>query len=289
MTEFDVNKPDAQRKLKYFHTQKFLFTPEDLTKQGIHLKGLQRKNPQKYYLTEMKTMIINSRRNNVLKDTTGIGQKQIHPFSSPINQLKTLNLQQLLARLSSAILYIHKLQIWTSIDKKYYEDLKDAKPDSINKAKVYEERIGQAHGSPNVKFIVSPNGTVMIHIICSDNPFRLYVEQDVSDILVFLGRVKDRLHSIFSDTRDTIIPPVKRWILKGCDVNKDIAINAVAQITLPDIQIPLVEKAVRAYVKSIGDRAYYRFELSLTPNESVGIALERIRTEVKIDKEILSM
>lgn len=61
--------------------------------------------------------------------------------------------------------------------------------------------------------------------------------------MVFLGRVvEDRLRLLFADTRDEILQPVDKWILKACDVNKDVEIDGVAQLTLPDIQILLFEK-----------------------------------------------
>jgi hypothetical protein len=290
MSKFDVKKEEAQRKIKHFRMKKVLFTAEDLAKQNAPLKGLKRENPQRYYLREMKSKMIESRKNNVQKDTTGIGQS-IMPstsFSSTIDELKASNLQEILTRLSSAILYIHNLQIWTCFDRKYYDDV-DIKPEPVNKAKICEERINKAHGPPNLKFIVSSNGTVMIHIINSEHPFRLYSEQDVSDILVFLGRVQEKLSALFSDTTGSIVQPVRKWILKGCDVNKDIEIDAVAQITLHDMQIPLFEKALRGYVKPIDDKVYYRFELILTQDEPIEIALERIRTQVKIDESIISL
>ena len=59
----------------------------------------------------------------------------------------------------------------------------------------------------------------------------------------------------------------------------------MAQITLSDIQIPLFEKALRAYVKVIGDKAYLRTEKFLTPNKPIGEALENIRTNVDLDKD----
>ena len=62
---------------------------------------------------------------------------------------------------------------------------------------------------------------------------------------------------------------------------------SVAQITLPDLQIPFVDKALRAYVKPLGDKVFYRVEWSLVPNETVREALENIRKEVKIDQDIL--
>jgi hypothetical protein len=58
-------------------------------------------------------------------------------------------------------------------------------------------------------------------------------------------------------------PTVRQWILKGCDVNKDIEISRKAKLTLPDKQIPFFEKTLRAYVKPIGDKVFYRVELSL--------------------------
>ena len=95
------------------------------------------------------------------------------------------------------------------------------------------------------------------------------MEQGVYDILVFLGRVQEILSSLFSDPSGSIVQLVKKWILKECDVNKDIEIDSLAQITLPDIQIPLFERALRGYVKSIDDKAYCRFELAIAPNHPI--------------------
>jgi hypothetical protein len=86
-----------------------------------------------------------------------------------------------------------------------------------------------------------------------------------------------------------LVQPVRNWILKECDVNKDIEIDSLAQITLPDMQIPLFERALRGYVKPIENKAYYRFELAPAPNQSIEIALKQIRTKVRIDKSILSL
>jgi len=145
------------------------------------------------------------------------------------------------------------------------------------------ERIGLY----DVKYEIYQNGSVMIYIISSNRPFRLYNEQDVIDILTFLGMVEERFRSVLSDPRGRIVLPVTRWVLKGCDVNKDVEISRVAQITLPDLQIPIVDKALRAYVKPIGAQVFYRVEWSLIPNESVRKSLEKIMKEIKIDKESL--
>ncbi len=42
---FTIKKQKAQRTLKHFRMKKLLFTAEDITKQNIHLKGLERDNP----------------------------------------------------------------------------------------------------------------------------------------------------------------------------------------------------------------------------------------------------
>jgi len=55
------------------------------------------------------------------------------------------------------------------------------------------------------------------------------------------------------------------------------------------MQIPLSKRALRCFVKPIDSKAYYRVELALAPNQPIEIALERIRTQVKIDESILSL
>ena len=97
------------------------------------------------------------------------------------------------------------------------------------------------------------------------------------------------LSILFSNTKGIIVQPARTWILKECDVNKDIEIDGFAQITLPDMQIPLFERALRSNVKPIDGKAYYRFELALAPNQPIGMALEQIRTKVKLDESVLSL
>ena len=45
-------------------------------------------------------------------------------------------------------------------------------------------------GSLNVKYVFSPNGAVMIYISCSENPFRIHEEEDISIIMTFLSRIE---------------------------------------------------------------------------------------------------
>jgi|SRR4051794_11726974 hypothetical protein len=72
------------------------------------------------------------------------------------------------------------------------------KPEPVNKAKICEARIDQPRGQPNVKFIISSNGTVMIYIINSEHPFPLSTDQDVSDILLYFLVECKRIYVLFS-------------------------------------------------------------------------------------------
>jgi len=222
---------------------------------------------------EMKSRVIESRRNNVLKDTTG---------TTTLETQKIQYLQDWLVKLSDVMLYIHKLQLQTKIDKENYDLLN---LDKHGIAKVHKEKIGQTNAPHNVEYQLHTNGTIMIFVSCSENPFRLYEEQDISKIMLFLGRVEDRLKILLSDNRDKVVPSVMDWILKCCDVNKDIEIDEMAELTLHGVQISMAEKAFRAYVKVIADKAYYRAEKSLTPNEPMVQALENIRTNTDLTKD----
>jgi hypothetical protein len=95
--------------------------------------------------------------------------------------------------------------------------------------------------------------------------------------------VVQKIRIIQFEPQGNLILPVNKWILKGCDVNKD----TVTQLTFTDMQMPLVEKALRAYVKVIGDKAYLRAEKYLTPDKPIEEALETIRTTVDSDKDFL--
>lgn len=105
-------------------------------------------------------------------------------------------------------------------------------------AKTITQWIGNANGgSMSLKFTIYPNGTVMIYLSCSENPFRLKFEDDISTIMTFLGRIEERLRNLLSDRRSIIASPVNKWILKNCDVNKDIEIDSLTQLSLTNMQM----------------------------------------------------
>jgi hypothetical protein len=83
-------------------------------------------------------------------------------------------------------LYIHKLKLELFINPEGYDDLNQNSV-KCNTAKLHEERIGKAKGKPNVKYVVYPNGKVMVYIACSDNPFKLETEADECLLFSFFG------------------------------------------------------------------------------------------------------
>jgi hypothetical protein len=78
------------------------------------------------------------------------------------------------------------------------------------KVKIYELRIDQSRDPYN--------DIVMIYIICSEHPFPLSIDQDVSDIFVYLDSVQENLSSLFSDTSGYIFLIVNKRILKESEM-----------------------------------------------------------------------
>ncbi len=104
----------------------------------------------------------------------------------------------------------------------------------------------------------------MVDVACSNNAFRLQSDSDVSNLLMFFGRVYDRLTFLLNDSFDHLVPPPAHWILLQCDVNRDIEISPFMQVTLPvNVQLKFVERVFRLYVKTLSDKATYRVEESL--------------------------
>jgi hypothetical protein len=116
----------------------------------------------------------------------------------------------------------------------------------------------------------------MIYIACSNNPFKLEVEEDVSSFFSFLGQVKDRLIHFLSDFSEQAIPHVMDWILVQCDINQDVGINIVEQLTLPDLQLRVYDRIFRLYVKNIDEASYYRREESRQINQGIRRAIPEI-------------
>jgi hypothetical protein len=280
-TKCSVKKPNAQRSFKYFHSINVLFTAQDLILQDINL--LQNKNPQEYFPTCIKAEIIeNLKRKSVLVQPTGVTlSKDSHfssknPLSNALEHQKAQSFLEVLLLLPFTPPYLHKIQLMFHLDMEYYNELKQNEQ-SINRAKPYEEIIGRRR----VTYRLSPNGTVEVAISTTDTPFRIEKDEDVSDLFSFLGQVRDRFLYHVSDIRERHVPPLLNWILKQCDLNKDVEIDEKAQLVLPDIQLKSADRVFRTYIKIMKDKAYCRVEESLTLNQILPEALDNIRHPYK--------
>ena len=258
---FRIHKKKAQRRLKNAIKGK-----ED--KQGI-LFTLDRKSPQQYYPTILKAEIFEKikKQNRPIKPT-GVSLYQDPNFE----QLKARYVSELLTLLQHQPICIHKPSFKLSINKNYYDEIDIKQTTKGNKSKVHEEKIGLR----NVRYEVYPDGTVMIYISCSNTPFKLEVEEDVSSFFSFLGQVKDRLVNFLKDFSEKAIPSVMSWILVQCDINQDIGINIIEQLSIPDLQLRVHDRIFRLYVKSIHGSSYYRIEESKQVNQEIRLAIPEI-------------
>ena len=83
-----------------------------------------------------------------------------------------------------------------------------------------------------------------------------------------------------TDPQERIVPPIMQWILTGCDINKDVTVSDMLQLTAINIQLKDADRVFRLYIKSLGDKAVYRVEESLKMRSSIVDALHTIKGTV---------
>ena len=267
MEKFFCNNKTAQRKLKNACIETVNHKGK---KTPLLFRAFKRTNPQQFYPYLKRTKIIENWENNKNRP---IDPTVVKLYSSPyFEKLKVRNVTELLSLLDNQPLSIHKLQLKLSVDKNYYDEINIKQITKGNKSKPLEEKFGPR----NVKYEVYPCGTIMIYIACSNKPFKLEVEEDVSSFFAFLGQVKDRLIHFLSDFSEQAITPVMDWILVQCDINKDIDINIVEQLSLPDLQLCVYDRIFRLYVKNINGSSCFRMEESRQVNQEIKFAIPEI-------------
>ena len=84
-----------------------------------------------------------------------------------------------------------------------------------------------------------------------------------------------------TDPHERIVPPIIKWILTGCDINKDVTVSDKLQLTAINIQLKDADRVFRLYIKSLGDKAVYRVEESLKMRSSIVDALYTIKGTVQ--------
>ena len=269
---FSCNKGQAQRKIKHFHRKGILFTHQDLIKQGINGSNLKNTSPQKYYAITIKAKVIEKleeRYENALVKPTMDKYKYRSSFQSssskqqyndPIQLQSAKYLSELLHLLKSQPPHFHKMQLVTQLSKNYYREIQQT-PCKGNFGKLIEEHVGQRL----VKYIYYPIGSVRIDIISSKNSFKIESEEDIDYLLTYCGQVRDRMiNNHLFDIYERHTPPISEWFLTGCDINKDLELNVLEQISLPKLQLKYIIGTFRLYVKNFEDKSYLRLEKSLS-------------------------
>ena len=272
MKKFFCSREQAQRKLK----NACIETIDNKGKKTpILFRAFKRTSPQQFYPYSKRATIVENWKNSKKRP---IDPTVVSLYSSTyLEKLKVRSIMELLTLLDNQPISIHKLQLKLLIDKNYYDEIDINQITKGNKSKAHEEKFG----SRNVTYEVYPCGTVMIYIACSNNPFKLEVEEDVSSFFSFLGQVKDRLIYFLSDFNERAIPSILNWILVQCDINQDIGINIVEQLSLPDLQLRVYDRIFRLYVNSIDGSSYYRREESKQVNQEIRLAIPEIMNTYK--------
>jgi hypothetical protein len=228
--KFRCSKAKAQRILKDCCRQRM--GKDGTLHAPILFRSPKRTSPQRYYPSVLKADIFEKlkQRGNVPIELTEVTSSNRPLSNLVVQQLKAQNLLDILHLFGSSPLYIHKLQLQLSLGSGYYTDIQKTSS-KHNKAKQHEEKIGTSI----VKYLVYPKGKVMVFVACSNNPFKLEDETDVSILYSFTGQVRDRLLYLVTDPHERIVPPIMKWILTGCDINKDVTVSNLLQLTAINI------------------------------------------------------
>lgn len=219
--------------------------------------------PKVYFPTCRKAKVIESRKSIVPVRPTEEGILG-NPLAMALDLGKARNFLQVMLAAKSLPREMHRIQMHTWLkDPAAYTDVVSDDWAKGTFPKRHLEHIGRR----DVNFRLSKNCRIMIGVSCTEAPFPIQCEADISRFFLFIGQAYDRLLLWLGDPRERLVPDPKSWILKGCDLNKDVEINAAEQLTLPDIQLWRAERVFMAYVKVMDqEKAVYRIEEKLALN-----------------------
>lgn len=283
---YQIGKSRAQRILKRGVQGHLFFTPT-------------RTNPQKYYPESRRYAMVEYLNNKgmVLKETTGTthtthtsptsnirgtncNTNTNYPLSSCLEYQKANHLLDIMISLSFSPMLVHKLVVEMFLDEDSY-DLIGVKPWKGNLGILQKERIDNTE----VKCVFYKNGKLVLHVVCSNRPFKLETEEDVAILCSYFGQVRDRIEYQISDPLGRIVPPISKWILKQCEFNKDVTITDEAQITFPDMQLSTTFQTFRLYVKDLEGKAHARCESLVKVNQPL---VQFLESNINPVAEILS-
>jgi len=126
----------------------------------------------------------------------------VNHSSTPLSSSIPTNTDQIILALEGHILpllptapsYIHNIHLKLGVIPQCYVELR-LPPIPGNKGKNTKAVLGTS----KVDYTFYPTGTVIVEVMCSNNPFRLQTEDDRSRLLGFLGQLQQLLMSILMD------------------------------------------------------------------------------------------
>jgi hypothetical protein len=205
---------------------------------------------------------------------------------------------------------LHNIHIQTNIDKEDYQFLsKDWNINIKNKSKTKEFALGPKR---RCGFTVYPNGTVLITISCSFQPFKMHMDSELIEFFSILGEIRKTFAIELSNS--STIPSVNEWKLTQYDVDNTLAIKDLqkefsSQLNVSSslrnsIPIRLLGHLFYCYIKPMPNQGdSIRFEERIFPDKkplSNGIkdvlesvppfkkAMDMKKNATRIDKEIIS-
>jgi hypothetical protein len=269
------HKQQAQSTLKRFLTERVLFV-------------IEHRKPQRYFPSSLKSEILKARlsKNAPIEVTEVPFSENTHLLNDDTIVGQTLQ-GYVLPMLSKVPIHIHKIQLRLKLRSEYYDEI-PLRAGLGNKSKEHQEIVGCG---VLVRYLFYPNGTVMVFVECSNNPFRLEGEEDVGRLIAFLGAVRDRLVVFLHDFHERVVPGVMQWYLTQCDINKDVKVSDWLQFTGLNIQVRHAFHLFRLYIKSKGEDTLCRVEESISlKNKSAIEAINDIFSpNERLEKQIADL
>jgi hypothetical protein len=277
------HKSQAQNTLKRCLAKRVLFVIEE-------------HKPQQYFPSSLKSEILKTR----LLMNAQVGVTEVpclhntHHSSNDAIVEQTLQ-GYVLPMLSDLPINIHKIQLKLKLTSEYYGEISlHANP--WNRNKEHQEIVGSAL----VRYLFYPNGRVMVFVECGNTPFSLERDEDLGNLVAFLGAVRDRMVVFLHDRHERVVPGVMQWYLAQCEINRDVKIGDWMQFTGLNMQVRHALRMFRVYIKSKGGDAICRVEESISPKNKSAVEVinnifnpyERLEKQIgdlsrKIDRLVL--
>jgi hypothetical protein len=131
------------------------------------------------------------------------------------------------------------------------------------------KRLEYRRGKRKVTFRAFLDDSVDVYVSCSDCPFALETQEDVTALFAFLGGIQETLICWLHDTSLRFVPPLHSWHLIRIDLNRDVPCSPELYFSMPKIALKEAEQVFRLYPKMLNDgKLYIRQETMISSSSS---------------------